>query len=86
VQPRSVFLGAGTFFGEAALLTGEPRNASVYAARACTLLSLDIVDFRELLGHQPELARVIREEADRRVASNAGSPQVSVLAEPEDAP
>jgi voltage-gated potassium channel len=87
VRPNSVFLGSGTFFGEAALLTGDPRNASVYAARACTLLSLDIVDFRELLGRQPELARVINEEAERRLARNAGTaPPVPVLAEPEDAP
>lgn len=88
VKPNSVFLGPGSFFGEAALLTGDPRNASVYAARACTLLSLDIVDFRELLGHQPELARVINEEAERRLARNAATsaPRVPVLAEPEDAP
>jgi voltage-gated potassium channel len=62
-----VRLGPGTFFGEAALLTGDPRNASVLAARTCTLLSLDIVDFRELLSRQPELSRVIHEEANRRL-------------------
>lgn len=87
VRPNPVFLGPGTFFGEAALLTGDPRNASVYAARACTLLSLDIVDFRELLGHQPELARAINEEAERRLARNAGAATtVPALAESEDAP
>jgi voltage-gated potassium channel len=87
VHPNSVFLGAGTFFGEAALLTGAPRNASVRAARACTLLALDIVDFRELLGHQPELARVISEEAERRLSSNADvSTQVPALAASEDGP
>lgn len=87
VQPNSVLLGPGAFFGEAALLTGDPRNASVYASRTCTLLSLDIVDFRELLGHQPELARVINEEAERRLASNAGAvPPAPAFAEPEDAP
>lgn len=87
VHPNPVLLGPGTFFGEAALLTGDPRNASVYAARICTLLALDIVDFRELIGRQPELARVIAEEAERRLARNAaGSAPVPVLAEPEDAP
>ncbi|HEY1794756.1 MAG TPA: cyclic nucleotide-gated ion channel [Stellaceae bacterium] len=87
VRPSSVFLGSGTFFGEAALLTGDPRNASVYAARTCTLLSLDIVDFRELIARHHELARVINEEAERRFASNAaGSPRPPVLAEPEDGP
>jgi len=87
VQPTPVFLGPGTFFGEAALLTGDPRNASVLAARACTLLALDIVDFRELLGRQPELARVIHEEANRRLVRNSDvSAPASVLMEPEDAP
>jgi len=67
VSPQPVHLGAGAFFGEAALLTGAPRNATVVAARPCTLLALDIVDFFELLGRQPELARVIHEEASRRL-------------------
>jgi voltage-gated potassium channel len=86
VQPTSVILGSGTFFGEAALLTGDPRNASVYAARSCTLLALDIVDFRELIGRQPELARVIGEEAERRFASNAGSAAGPAPDGPEDGP
>jgi voltage-gated potassium channel len=67
LMPEPIFLGPGTFFGELALLTGEPRNATIVATRACTLLSLDIVDFRQLLGRQPDLARVIHEEAERRL-------------------
>ncbi len=59
-------LGPGEFFGEVALLTGDPRNATVVAATGCTLLALDIVDFHELLARQPELARVIRDEAKKR--------------------
>jgi voltage-gated potassium channel len=62
-----VYLGAGQFFGEVALLTGAPRNATIVAAQRCTLLSLDIVDFRELIGRQPDLARIINEEAERRL-------------------
>jgi hypothetical protein len=30
------------------------------------LLTLDIVDFRQLLGRQPELAAVVSDEAERR--------------------
>jgi voltage-gated potassium channel len=71
LAPERVHLGAGEFFGEIALLTGAPRNATVVVSRHCTLLSLDIVDFRQLLAHQPELARLIREEADRRLGANA---------------
>ena len=75
VRPEAVILGPGEFFGEVALLTGGPRNATIVAARQCTLLILDIVDFRELLGRQPDLAQVIHEEAERRpgeVARNSG--------------
>jgi len=63
----SLYLGAGQFFGELALLTGEPRNATVVAVQSCTLLALDIVDFHELMARHPELARVIREEASKRL-------------------
>jgi voltage-gated potassium channel len=67
LTPEPIYLGAGQFFGEIALLTGGPRNATVVAAQRCTLLSLDIVDFRELIGRQPDLARIIHEEAERRL-------------------
>lgn len=71
LQSGPLYLGAGQFFGELALLTGDPRNATVVATRICTLLVLDIVDFHELLGRQPELARVIREEARKRLGGDA---------------
>ena len=71
LHPQSLYLGAGDFFGELALLTGAPRNATVSATRPCVLLTLDIVDFFELLSRQPELARAIHEEADRRLGPGA---------------
>ncbi len=70
LRAGTVRLGPGEFFGEIALLTGGPRNATIVAAQPCTLLTLDIVDFRHLLGHQPELARVVHEEAERRRLAN----------------
>ncbi|MBV8335360.1 MAG: cyclic nucleotide-binding domain-containing protein, partial [Alphaproteobacteria bacterium] len=66
-RPEAISYGPGDFFGEIALLTGAPRNATIVAVTKCTLLRLDIVDFRQLLGRQPELARIIHEEADRRL-------------------
>ena len=38
-------LGAGSFFGELALLNDEPRTATVVTTQACQLLELDIADF-----------------------------------------
>src|SRR5579859_3892019 len=72
LRPEPVRLKAGDFFGEMALLSGSPRSTSVVAVTPCTLLSLDIVHFRELLGRQPELARAIHDEAQRRRERDAG--------------
>jgi voltage-gated potassium channel len=68
LEPQSLRFGDDYFFGELALLTGAPRNATVMTTRPCTLLALDIVDFFELLSRQPELARIIHDEAARRLA------------------
>jgi voltage-gated potassium channel len=75
LSSQRVYLGSGQFFGEVALLTGAPRNATVVASQACTLLTLDIVEFRELMARQPDLARTIQEESDRRHEANAAAQQ-----------
>ncbi|MGH7096601.1 MAG: cyclic nucleotide-gated ion channel [Stellaceae bacterium] len=67
LTPAPLRLGSEEFFGEIALLAGIPRTATVVATEPCTLLRLDIADFHDLLAHQPELARVIRREAERRL-------------------
>jgi voltage-gated potassium channel len=79
---QGLYLGPGQFFGELALLTGAPRNASVVAASGCTLLALDVVDFHELMARQPELARLIHEEAKQRLRGTAAPP----IAEPDPVP
>ena len=43
-------LGPGDCFGEMALLTGEPRAATIVAKSSCTLLALSRGDFEQLLG------------------------------------
>jgi voltage-gated potassium channel len=80
IQPEPVFLGPGQFFGELALLTRAPRNATIIATKPCSALALDIVDFHELLARQPELARVIHEEAARRLGPGGPSLPTAVAA------
>ena len=48
-------LRAGDFFGELALLDGEPRSASATAIEATETLTLPRVAFRELLDRHPSL-------------------------------
>ena len=62
-------LAAGQFFGEMALITGEPRNATVVAAAPTRLLRLDVSDFRGLAARQPELLKIIETENARRRVS-----------------
>lgn len=64
-------LKPGQFFGEAALITGAPRNASVLAATATRLLRLDVLEFRDLAARQPELLGIIENEDSRRKAAPA---------------
>jgi voltage-gated potassium channel len=70
--PARIRLGPGQFFGEKALISGEPRNASVFAVAPTRLLRLDVVDFRDLASRQPDLLRVIETESVRRGAPTPG--------------
>jgi voltage-gated potassium channel len=67
IEPKPVRLRSGAFFGEIAILTGAPRNATIVTTKATQLLSLDIADFRSLAASRPELTDLIRKEADRRM-------------------
>jgi voltage-gated potassium channel len=72
--PNPVELGSGSFFGEMALITGEPRSATVSAATAASLLSLHSVDFQMLSSSSPEIAEAIRKTAlERRNATASAS-------------
>lgn len=68
--PNPVELGPGAFFGEMALISGEPRMATVSAATAVSLLSLHSSDFQMLCSSSPEIAEIIRKTAlERRGAA-----------------
>lgn len=63
-QTRQVAkLSVGDFFGEAALLSGEPRNATVRAAEDAEMYSLGKDDFKRVIDSSPpfrdELRRVL---------------------------
>jgi len=53
-------LGEGDFFGEAALLTGEPRNASVVAKEEVVVYTLGKEDFREVIDSSASFSEELR--------------------------
>jgi cAMP-dependent protein kinase regulator len=60
-------LSAGTYFGERALITGEPRAANVTAETAVVLMALDRESFNSLLG---PLREVLDHNLNMRVLEN----------------
>lgn len=67
-------LRAGDFFGEIALIEGQPRTASVAAVGRTVCLGILRSDFRPLLVRQPRMALRILEEEGRRIGSRPGPP------------
>jgi voltage-gated potassium channel len=70
IKPAPVRLGAGTFFGELALLGDSVRSANVTTTMPSTLLILDLADFRTLTANHPDLKRAIDAEGQRRMNEN----------------
>ena len=62
-------LGAGSFFGEAGLLTGAPRSATVVARTNVECYRLDKASFETVLKSRPELA----EQMSHVMASRQGA-------------
>jgi CRP/FNR family transcriptional regulator/CRP/FNR family cyclic AMP-dependent transcriptional regulator len=60
-------LTEGGFFGEMALLDGEPRSASVRVTEDSRLLAIHRRDFSHLLDRIPEIARGMLTELTRRL-------------------
>ena len=74
IEPHPIRLGAGSFFGEFALLDGGPRSATVTTTMTSTLLVLDVTDFRAFTAHHPALAEAVAQESARRKAEAKGGP------------
>ena len=64
-------LGPGAYFGEVALVTGQPRTASVEAMEESRLIKVSKEEFDRLLDQNPQLARhIINQLANWLVAGD----------------
>ena len=71
IQTHLTELGAGAYFGEVALVTGQPRTASVEAMEEANLIKVSKEEFDRLLDHNPQLARhIIQQLASWLVAGD----------------
>ena len=52
-------LGKGDYFGEIALIDGEPRSATVTVDSPMTTIALTTWDFRPLLDEEPSIAKAL---------------------------
>ena len=59
-------MGANAFFGEMALLTGEPRNASIVAISHCILYEITKKDISPLFSQHPEIINILSRELTQR--------------------
>ena len=59
-------LRPGDYFGEMAVLTGEPRSASVMALGDVTLVTMDREAFAELFAREPNAAHALAEVLAQR--------------------
>jgi CRP-like cAMP-binding protein len=64
-------LGEGEFFGEMALLSDAPRNATVVAEEPAEVLVIEAEVLRELAGRFPHLADSLRRFYRQRLLANA---------------
>jgi CRP-like cAMP-binding protein len=64
---RLAKLHDGDYFGEMALLSDEPRNATVRTLTECVCLSLMRDLFNRLLSREPELKEHFRIAAEARL-------------------
>lgn len=68
------YLNPGNFFGETALLTGEPRNAGVRVVIDSDLISLGRQELHELIETYPTIAVEISRELSRRLTRQIQTP------------
>ncbi len=64
------YLEDGKYFGEMALVTSEPRNATIIAEDACEFFVLYTHDFKDILMANPSIRNSIEEVVRMRQATN----------------
>ncbi len=64
-------LAEGAFFGETALVTDSPRNATVTAQEPTELFVLHKASFKKILLANPKISAIIKEELAKRKSKNA---------------
>lgn len=67
-------LGPGEFFGELALLDGEPRAASVVAETPLATIRIERTPFRRMLREEPDLAIKLLEGMAKRTRRILSTP------------
>jgi CRP-like cAMP-binding protein len=63
-------LGPGQFFGEMALLDGQPRSADVVALEPSKCLALSSWNFNSIVSDYPKMALKLLQESTRRSRTN----------------
>jgi CRP-like cAMP-binding protein len=69
----AIALGAGDFFGEMALIDGEPRSATVVATGEVFVLTLARAKFLKVLESEPKIALAIMATLTRRLRAVQGA-------------
>ena len=59
-------MGAGTFFGEIALVYEQRRTASIITLTYCELFILEKDDFKKVLENYPDFAAKVKKAAKER--------------------
>ena len=70
VAGKHIRLGAGSFFGEMALISGGTRSADVTALDYCKVLKLTRSDFDEILRRYPAIREQVTKMAEQRDEMN----------------
>lgn len=70
-------LGSNDFFGEMALISEKPRNATVQTLEECEVFKLRKEDFIQLVSSTPGMASRISDEFLKRLKSNSRSQEES---------